>query len=123
MTQEPQWLKQVLSISENTPYTSGLKTNDAQLDVKGDTIFQLGNEGLTFQFFIDDERPHPAGYAAFAASRHRNTPLTLMIPSLDFTYHARVTSGPVDDNTGTRTSIKGFVDSASFGPASEKLDK
>ena len=120
---QSQWLDRVLSISEDTPYRSNLTTPGRQeLSIEGDTVFHLENGRLAFQLFLDSEEPYTAGYEALAASQSTNPPLILRIPSRDFAYPARILSTPTHVATNERTKVRGFIDSTSFGSATEALD-
>ena len=120
---QSQWLDRILSVSEDTPYHSNLATpTGEELSIEGDTVFRLENGRLTFQFFFDSEEPYTAGYKALAASQSTNPPLILRIPSRDFAYPARILSTPTHAATNERTKMRGFIDSTSFGSATEALD-
>ena len=118
------WTDRVLAISEDRPYHSELTvTGEQDLSMKGESIFHLENGGLKFWFYINDEEPFTASFEAFAASRHKQSPLTLKISSRDFTYPARITTVPSGCPNGDRTKIEGFIDSTTFGSPTDTLNR
>ena len=113
---QPDWLKKVLSISENTPYQGVLAiAGEDERDVKGEALFNVENGELTFRFFLDDEEPRKAGPQAYAASNHTTTRLELRIPSLDFAYPAVVTEFPTGGVTSQGRGIRGCIATNFYG--------
>ena len=107
---QPDWLKKVLSISENTPYQGALAiAGEDERDVKGEALFKVENGELTFRFFLDDEEPREARLKAFAASGHTPTRLELRIPSRDFAYPAVITELPAGGATSQGQEIRGCI--------------
>ena len=113
---QPDWLKKVLSISENTPYQGVLAiAGEDERDVKGEALFNVENGELTFRFFLDDEEPGKAGPEAYAASSHTTTRLELRIPSLDFAYPAVITELPTGVVANQGREIRGCIATNFYG--------
>ena len=109
MQQQNQWLQQVMSINEDTPYHSNLtakaESGDAALNISGITVFRLENGRLNFQFFIDPNNRDITPHEVFKASK-----TALRVPTCGF-------NNPVVlmKFSGNYTILSGIVDARTFG--------
>lgn len=115
MQSENRWLRQVMSIEEDTPYQGNLTaeaqpTDDATsvrdtLNISGIAEFQMENGILQFQFFLTETGLPHAAYEALAATKMR-----LSIPTRNFDHPVEIIG-----LSGNASTLKGFVNVESFG--------
>ena len=120
---QPEWLPSILSICENTPYSSVLTVSDPQeLSVNGDVVFKLDCGRLTFEFFVSLDFDYETLLRVNAQGLGKDTLPVLNVPDRDFAYPVSIStfsSGILDPIR--RSSIKGIVDAAWYGSDTEQL--